>query len=337
MRPLLTGVVPFRARRSMAGTASDGSLYFLGGVGAHTGTESILDVADDLWRFDVHDLAWHSVDRVAPWPPPRRCPGWAPLGNALHLWGGSGVADGVPTFLADHWCCSPSGGWGRIDAAASASPRYVPVFEPVDDVIVLFAGYTQDGVGGRMLGDTWIFSDAAWHPVAADGPAARYGAMAARHGRSIVVFGGCAEHDLNDVWRFDVDDARWTELVRGGARAAPAPRYCGAVAVQDDRLVLFGGRSRRHPKRNFNDLWTLDLRTGTWENVSPTREPHRYDGSTDYPGYHAKAATAVVDGSLYLLGGEGLVGHVSDFWRLELSALRWELLLPARDDDPILW
>jgi N-acetylneuraminic acid mutarotase len=336
MRPLLADAVPFRARRSMAGAATHDALYFLGGVGANTGTESILDVADDLWRFDLEPLAWHALDRLAPWPPPRRCPGWAPLGDALHLWGGSGVADGAHTFLADHWCFAPATGWNRMKPALNPSPRYVPVFEPVDAVIVLFAGYTEAAGSGRMLKDTWIFADDEWHHVAADGPGARYGAMGARHDRSIVVFGGCAEHDLNDAWRFDLDDGRWTQLADGRG-SSPAPRYCGAVAVEGDRLVLFGGRSRRHPKLNYNDLWTLDLSTGRWENVSPTRGPHRYDGATGFPGYHAKAASAVVDHWLYLLGGEGLIGHVSDFWRLDLRALRWEFLAAARDDDPVLW
>jgi hypothetical protein len=71
--------------------------------------------------------------------------------------------------------------------------------------------------------------------------------------------------------------------------------------------------------------------------VHDNRSPHRYDASATYPGYHAKSAAALVDDRLYVLGGEGRDGHVSDFWRLDLNAMRWEMLQAARDDDPVLW
>jgi hypothetical protein len=54
-------------------------------------------------------------------------------------------------------------------------------------------------------------------------------------------------------------------------------------------------------------------------------------------GITPKSATAVIDGALYIWGGEGRSGHVSDLWRLDFGSLEWELLQAARDDDPALW
>jgi hypothetical protein len=52
---------------------------------------------------------------------------------------------------------------------------------------------------------------------------------------------------------------------------------------------------------------------------------------------HAKAAFTRCGFDLYLCGGEGRHGHVSDFWRLDLRSLKWTLLSAARNDYPILW
>ena len=94
---------------------------------------------------------------------------------------------------------------------------------------------------------------------------------------------------------------------------------------------------RQHPKRNFNDLWEIDLATMQWRQISPNREPHFYDRGADSPAYHAKSAAAVVDNYWYILGGEGCRGHVSDFWRLNLTSYEWELLQACRTDDPVFW
>lgn len=331
--------VPFRARRSMACAALGPELYFFGGVGAQTGTESILDVSDELWRYDTEARRWEAVERVGLWPTPRRCVGWAPLGGELVLWGGSGVelANGrrAYTFLDDMWAFAPQRGWRELDAPGPAA-RYWPAFESMGETIVLFGGYTEDALGKRKLDDLWRFDGSEWQEAPERGPSARYGTAGAADGVSALVFGGASDElDHSDVWRYAPTEG-WTCLHADGA-GGPAPRYCASVALHDSALLVFGGRSRRSPKENYNDLWRFDLHSGRWDKLQPNRVPHRYDGSTPFPGYHAKAATAVARRTLYVWGGEGRHGHVSDFWQLDLDSLAWELLQPARADDPILW
>ena len=152
---------------------------------------------------------------------------------------------------------------------------------------------------------------------------------------AIVLFGGFSRRDLNDVWTFDLDKEQWFERTPDGP--LPPARYYGAPAAHDDELIIFGGRERSRPKVNYSDTWSFDRGSGRWKRVAPDAGEERYGADAISPAYHAKAACAVVDGGLYLWGGEGRRGHVSDLWRLEMATTQWELLQPARDDDPELW
>jgi hypothetical protein len=344
----------------MAAAAIGSRLYCYGGVGAIAGRDSILDVSGDLWCFDTRALRWSEVLPSGPSPPPRRCPGWSAAGGVVHLWGGSGVGSDSRsvTFLSDSWmfepatarwtCLEPGDGPAGSTTADGADrvapgPRYCAAVAHAGDRLVVFGGYTEDAAGRRQLDDTWIAGAGAWRrvPGAGDGrnvaPPPRYGCMFAVSGADLYVCGGAGDGiDRIDLWRFDVPRRRWERLeVEGGV--APAPRYYAAMAVHDGRVVLFGGRSRWHPTRSYNDLWTFDLGARHWTEVEPHRTPHRYDRDAPYPGYHAKSAACRIADHLYLLCGEGRHGHVSDFWRLDLSSLRWEMIQPARPDDPILW
>ena len=81
----------------------------------------------------------------------------------------------------------------------------------------------------------------------------------------------------------------------------------------------------------------FDLDRRRWECLHGNRVPHTYDASAQFPGYHAKLAAAAVGANWYLWGGEGLSGHVSDFWRFSFDTLQWQLLQAARPDDPKFW
>jgi N-acetylneuraminic acid mutarotase len=336
-------------------------LYLFGGVGGCTGTDSILDVSNVLWEFDPESLSWRRIAGLRPEPRARRCSGFAARGDQIDLWGGSGISQTNRgswhyDFLNDHWRFdSRCEVWEEIRKsddhrytpeecsaeAADPSPRYVPVFETVGEQVFLFGGYTEDRLGKRTLEDTWIHEDGSWQQVgggAKSRPEPRYGCTATSDGSAVYVFGGAGlESEYSDLWMFSVRSKEWERLSPDGGPRAPRPRYCAAMAQHDGRLVLFGGRSRWHPKLNYNDLWTFDLVESRWEVICADHDRDAYDGSTGVPGYHAKAAFTRCGSDLYLCGGEGRHGHVSDFWRLDLRSLEWTLLSAARNDDPILW
>lgn len=344
-------------------------MYCFGGVGIR-GTESILDVTDELWAFDAQRMRWRRMQAQSPWPSSRRCVGWTAQGPSIILWGGSGVrgdasASGFVShnFLNDRWSFDPalciwtpmeSSDNHRLaplpdDGELKPVPRYTPVFHSVRNKLFLYGGYTEDRLGKRKLRDAWIHDLGGWRRLAetsgagynppAAWPDVRYGCMSAADEDGVYVCGGFSEHrDHIDVWQYSMNAGRWEQLApdREG-KAFPPRRYCAALAVQAKRLVLFGGRSRLSPKLNFNDLWEFDISTRKWSAIHGNSEPHRYDAGARYPGYHAKAATAVVGQYWYLFGGEGAHGHVSDLWRLDLNTNYWELVHPAREDDPVFW
>ncbi len=348
----------------MAMTAAGTELFFFGGVGA-AGTESILDVSDDLWRFETRSLKWRRVHNSGDWPNARRCAGICAWGRTVQLWGGSGIetTEGVTryTFLNDWWQFDiDRNGWRCLHASNdkySSSmgsniypvPRYTPVFIPIDGGYFLFGGYTEDRFGKRKLNDAWMSREGDWHEIrgnidagyqrAAKWPGLRYGCMSATDGRNVYICGGFSDDgDHNDLWCFNCITQEWTILSPDEVSSDhPAQRYCASFSWHHDGLFLFGGRSRRFPKLNFNDLWMFDIATAKWQCISENRAPHCYNEAALFPGYHAKSSSASAGDYWYIFGGEGIHGHVSDFWRFCFESRTWELIQKARDDDPIFW
>lgn len=372
MRNMLAQSVPFMARRSMAATAHHGNIYFFGGVGA-AGTESILDVSNDMWCFDTQTLSWTEVVNagLSHWPSPRRCLGFASTEEGLYLWGGSGLerdANGrlTYTFLNDLWLFHSQDGVWELLAATNdhkecplnssklgrPAPRYTPVWHIRKNTGVLFSGYTEDLLGKRKMNDLWLWeiSGGHWRKIEQqnlqDGynpsfgwPGLRYGTMSVSDNNALYVCGGFSDDgDHIDVWRWDLGAESWECLASDNPlEQAPPPRYYGACALYKDGIWIFGGRSRRYPKLNFNDTWRFDILKRKWELVTPQSEVHRYDITAPHIGYHAKSASAFIEDQWYLWGGEGLRGHVSDFWRFNFVHRTWQMIQPARDDDPKFW
>lgn len=364
MTALQSSFVPMFSRRSMAAATHEGKIYFFGGVGA-AGTESILDVSADLWCFDTATLTWRQIPQVGAWPSPRRCVGWISCGEKLLLWGGSGIFERLDgtfgyNFLNDEWEFDiATESWRLLRATDdyrlsptgddAPFPRYTPVLQKVGNELFLFGGYTEDRQGKRKLNDAWIRAGLHWKQISAgvkqgygpgdNWPGLRYGCMSAADETTVFVCGGFSDDgDHNDLWAFDVAECQWRLLVFDqDLGSVPQARYCAAFACYQNRLFMFGGRSRRFPKLNFNDLWVYDLTASRWTQLSGNHEPHRYDAVADCPGYHAKASSAVAAGSWYIWGGEGVSGHVSDFWRFDFSRLTWQMIQAARPDDPKFW
>jgi hypothetical protein len=372
LKALLTNSVPIFARRSMAACAFDDKLFFFGGVGA-SGTESILDISNDMWCFDINSLSWTRIsEECSPyWPSPRRCVGIASAAEGIYLWGGSGLETDSTgrqtyTFLNDFWLYRPqSGRWEMLEPSDDykdsplilsenprPEPRYLPIFHVNKEAFLIFSGYTEDRLGKRKMNDLWLRRNIAskWlrinnedlqpgYNLSCSWPGTRYGSMSASDGQNIYICGGFSdEGDHIDVWRWSWDSEKWECLFADvDTEQAPSQRYCGACTLYGDDLWIFGGRSRRYPKRNFNDTWRFNVVKCSWEVLQPPSTTHCYDETASCIGYHAKSASAVIAGKWYLWGGEGLHGHVSDFWYFDFMSCEWQMIQPARSDDPKFW
>jgi hypothetical protein len=320
-----------------------------------------------MWVFDTKSFGWAQIPVKDPWPAPRRCAGFTTIGVSLSLWGGSGVCQrkGIAehNFLNDIWRFWPDKiVWELIQPSDEHRmtpfednkkkhhpfPRYTPVYQSVGKEIFLFGGYTEDRLGKRKLNDTWLYFDDLWTYVPeknpqgygsnAKSPGVRYGCMSASDGRYAYICGGFSDTDLIDLWRFDMVSRQWELLYPNISSASiPSKRYSAAFVCYNQKLFLFGGRSRKYPKLNYQDLWIFDLVEGKWIEVAGARGLRADDSSVDWPPYHAKLASALVEDYWYIWGGEGINGHVSDFWRLNLNKFQWQLIQAARNDDPLLW
>jgi len=365
-------VVPFMARRSMACTVYQDKIYFFGGVGAG-GTESILDVSNDLWAYTPSSGEWEQLVSNNEIPSPRRCVGFAPSVKGIILWGGSGLkydtSSGKQTysFLNDLWLYSPNQRrWLLLEDTDDhlqspkdvplqlrPEPRYTPAWHPLNTgQFFLFSGYTEDRLGKRKMNDLWIWEEQTsdWKKISNDGlqhgynrssqwPGLRYGAISAVCNSTVYVFGGFSDiGDHNDVWMWNAEKQNWECLASDlQHKSCPEPRYCAAGEHFDGGFWIFGGRSRRYPKMNFNDTWRFDLKDRRWEQIFPQTSNHDYGESAKSIGYHAKSASCILDGTWYLWGGEGLHGHVSDFWRFDFKDRTWHMIYPSRRDDPLFW
>ncbi len=148
----------------------------------HKGTESILDVSDDLWCFETQSVKWRQIQKSGDWPNARRCAGICASGRTIQLWGGSGIetTEGATryTFLNDWWqLIYDNNSWQCLQVLALISvsishddtsrpvPRYTPVFLSIDGGYFLFGGYTEDCVGKRKLNDAWMVRKSSWDEI----------------------------------------------------------------------------------------------------------------------------------------------------------------------------
>jgi len=133
----------------------------------------------------------------------------------------------------------------------------------VDRKLIAFGGYT---VNGRAANDVHVYDldtqNWAELPVTGDRPAPRQAHSAARHGRDIVVTGGCDVSQANpvcysDVWSLSLVDMRWsqrsTDVVTWFAREGHSANFVRG------RMFTFGGCQLSNECYNdVNSLDTLD-------------------------------------------------------------------------------
>lgn len=353
----LADPVPFPAMRSSVAASTGNLIFIYGGVG-YRATDSILDVSGEPWMFDTTNFKWDLIQQNRIGPEKRRLPGLQVFDGSIYLFAGSGIecsASGVKkhNFLADFWRFSLNNqDWREVRLIAASNddglpnPRYFPVFSISNDQFILFGGYGELEGSGNYYSDTWLlrgnnldeYVAIRHHESSANSgnPSGRYGAMFTQTENDLWMFGGFgAAGDLNDLWKFSSISESWIPI-KNYRGSTPAARYAGILCSHKDSLLLFGGRSRKNAKKKFSDLWRFNTQELIWEELIPSQRINKLRKYSQ-PSYHAKFAHCISGNYLYMQGGEGSFGHVSDFWRLDLMRLSWELVSACRPDDPVFW
>lgn len=137
----------------------------------------------------------------------------------------------------------------------------------------------------------------------------------------VYLFGGRAGNEpLNDLWAYDINENRWTEIEPDGD--VPAARF-GHNALFDETqqlMVIFGGQAGT---TFYNDVWIYDPVANVWAEISPGDE----DG-TPRPRYGSAGAVRAGGSGLYVSHGFTNSGRFDDTWLFNVQTGRWSDVSP---------
>lgn len=301
---------------SQSWTLGDDTAVMFGGAGEASGMNNSDVFLADMWKFD--GSSWTAMPKSSSMqanfagavdiPSARNyAPTWSHNGN-LYMWGGVGVSypgdtNGSP--LNDTWMYSVnSQKWKKISTPEGHPPPRT------------WANFWSDGEGGVYI-----------------------------HGGS-----GGMDKAFSDLWHFSSTTMKWrcvytyTEAYVNYNGAA-GPVHPGArsnsytTVTKNGLFVLVGGEGRENKtiEGDFQDVWTFDTKTLTWqhiagpEGVRPNRTHYgtkgKFDGNNVPPAEHAGyILREPFRDALWFFAGENgheVEGLRNDLWTLDLQTSQW--------------
>jgi hypothetical protein len=239
------------------------------------------------------------------------------------------------TWIYDPTCRSFTEAMTTSDPGARA--RGAAVYDASDDRLVLFGGRYRQAASGpyTVYGDVWSLDLAAMQWTELDGgtgPAGRSSTAAAFDTTKgeMIVYGGNSSTSgltftpLGDTWAFDVKAGAWRQIATSGD---PAKRLFHAAAIDPEGRRFFvygGGGADAFTGPFYADLWSLDLESGAWTELS--------DGAGGPRGrIQASLAYDAAKGRLLVFGGhdDGTIGNSNDTWAFDLASNAWVNITPA--------
>jgi N-acetylneuraminic acid mutarotase len=255
-------------------------------------------------------------------PDPRYLPAIAydSINERIMLFGG-GYENSA---LGDTWIFEyGTGTWTQLDLSTSPTPRHsaVMVYDPIDDVIILFGGNT----GVTIVRDTWVFncSSQVWTEMTpAISPSGRMShAMTydAANERAIVFSGyGAGGPTVNDTWAYDYSTNTWEEM---SPVMAPHARYGAAFTYDNvnESMIIFGGNSNGY----FSDTWSYNYKNDTWTEFAPITHPQALKWS-------CMTYDSTIQKSILFGGNDVSLQSVNDTWVYDSVVNQWEEQSPAK-------
>ena len=233
--------------------------------------------------------------------------------------------------------------------------RYSAVGAVDADTLYMAGGATNAGKSAEV----WAWTpDAGWSRRG-DAPAPIFRATAVPLGDAVWVFGGSGDGnvDLDTLYRWTPADDAWEEVTPDGA--GPTPRYKhGAIAWNEQMLVVGGKNDDADPTVISDDAWAYDPASNTWQAYPGPGAIYRegmtvdedgtlwlhggidadevrhdwlwtWDGAAwtqqpdgdPRPDVRASHSFEALDGALWLWGGHGTD---TDVWRLDPATQTWQ-------------
>ncbi|HUP70243.1 MAG TPA: kelch repeat-containing protein [Acidimicrobiales bacterium] len=254
-----TSPTPPREGAVMAYDSNRQEIVMFGGVDAGGGLLS------DTWVWN--GLTWAlRTTPPANTPPPRSYATFAyDTANQCGVLFG-GVKDATSAH-GDTWLWDGvTSSWEhRIVAGPPARSEASAAYDSSNGEVVLFGGWTNNGLFAPKFSDTWTWNGSAWgqRQPSSPPPALRRASMAYQTSLAkVLLFGGIGPGNEND--RVDVETWAWDGSTVSGSWSKQSPATSpsarnGAAMAYDaghDQTVMFGGRFRNN---NLADTWTYGL------------------------------------------------------------------------------
>lgn len=255
--------------------------------------------------FKADANAWSTFPCVGDLPPSLSCTAVANYHSYVWMFGGIDRASGKSinsTYRLSVLNCQ----WQHVRVRGEIPcPRNSHSLSTLNGNMFLFGGWDE----GVFFDDVNVLHShgTVWSEVALPKnmarPCGRIGHSACVFRSSIFVFGGFhSPHTVGDLWEFNTISSEWVEI---SAPGGPSDRYRHSGVVIGDTMIIFGGISSK--KQRFNDIHLFDLVRKTWTRLS------------DLPfspcprSFHQ---AVLIEGAMYVFGGSGDSGKLTDTYRL---------------------
>eukprot|EP00586_Coscinodiscus_wailesii_P009796 CAMPEP_0172512624 /NCGR_PEP_ID=MMETSP1066-20121228/246005_1 /TAXON_ID=671091 /ORGANISM="Coscinodiscus wailesii, Strain CCMP2513" /LENGTH=355 /DNA_ID=CAMNT_0013292529 /DNA_START=160 /DNA_END=1227 /DNA_ORIENTATION=- len=116
------------------------------------------------------------------------------------------------------------------------------------------------------------------------------------------------------LWSYSPVSNSWRSI---NPENAPTSRvgHAGAYCPQDNKIYIFGGRTGVDMGETaLADFWSFDCETQTWEEIQ------QGDGAPEPRSFHRMIC---VDNALFLFGGCGSSGRLSDLHKFDIKTRKW--------------
>jgi len=263
----VTGQLP-QPRGGHSASLAGRQIFVFGGA---SGEETF----GDLYKFDLIKSRWHRGDTSGSRAIPCARTNHAAAADAngiIYIFGGYG-SDGH--FLNDLWALNIANkdGFNVLPGDQFSALWMKPILTGpiprareghsltlVDRKLVLFGGYTE---GGRSVNDIHIYDTETqdWKRLEINGcvPQPRQAHSAVRHGRDVVIAGGCDVSEPNpmcfsDVWSFSLLKQAWTK--QSSDTLTWFKREGHSATFVRGKMYLFGGC--KLTSDCYNDMSVLD-------------------------------------------------------------------------------
>ncbi len=237
-----------------------------------------------------------------------------PVGKRLILFGGNSDAG----LKNDTWAFDLGArSWTKlttIGTPPSGRFGFDAVYDPVGHQLVIYSGQ-----GAGFFNDTWTLNltTLEWRDVSpaydSARPKKRYGSGAIFDPvtRSLVSFAGFTSEAgrFQDTQSFGLAANSWTDWSPSGTKPQVRCLLTAAFDKTARRMIIYAGQR----SGALDDLWSFDLASRQWTNLTPTvRAPGRFWSTSFVNG----------DGRFVIFGGSN-GGNFNDTWEFDLSARQW--------------